>query len=109
MDTIIVKRIERRTKKAFAPSLAFPHFNDLPEFQAPDRIGTYAEIENEGSRLELSRFDDESGWTVDAAFGKSGFPMWANGFGARYLVTKRLNADVAAVVDAAARSVGATA
>ena len=100
---ITVKRVERRTKHAFAPSLAFPQFNSLPEFQTPDRTGTFVEIENESSRLELSRFDDESGWTIDAAYGKSGFPYWANGFGARYLVTKRLADDVAAVVDEAAR------
>ncbi len=91
---------ERRTKTGMMPSLVNPAWSA----GSSDRLGWFARIgvETGGRRLmlDLSRFDDESGWTIDAAVA-GGFPLWANGFGARYLITKTLAADLAASLDAA--------
>ena len=48
----------------------------------------------------------EDGWTVDANWGKGSFPVWCNGYGARYLFTKQI-ADQAltAALDAQAEKV----
>lgn len=68
------------------------------------REGWYAVVANEGASLSVSRFDDESGWTVDSASGLSGFPYWVNGFGAREVLTHRLSPEAAQVLDEAVAS-----
>jgi len=89
---------ERRVKPGLVPSLINPAWT---AGQTDDRPGWYAEITVDGLTLQLSRLDGEGPWTIDAAFGKSGYPIFANGFGARYLLTKTLRAELAAQVDAA--------
>jgi len=71
-------------------------------FSGETREGWFvrATIVPNGGSVNLSRFDDESGWTVDAMFTDAGLPTFVNGFGARALVTQRLNAETASVVDA---------
>lgn len=58
-------------------------------YLAGDREGTYAVIEfPSGASYEVSQLAGENAWTVDASWGKGSFPVWANGYGARYLMTK---------------------
>lgn len=70
-----------------------------------DRDGVYARVElDNGDALDLSRLDGETGWTADAAWGKGSFPRWANGYGARYLITKEVtDAALVAALDERAR------
>lgn len=57
--------------------------------------------------LGVSKLDGEEAWTVDSMFVGS-MPAYANGVGARYLLTKQLtNADGIAALDAAAEGVAA--
>lgn len=100
---VITVAPERRTKLGLMPSLVNPAWST----GTPDREGWYAVVTEQpaDSRyaaliLEVSKLDGEDGWTVDAAF-RGGFPIHANGFGARYLRTRRAAADIEALLDAA--------
>jgi len=42
----------------------------------------------------------ETGWTIDAAYSQRGMPVWANGYGARYLRTRTLVPELAIELDA---------
>ena len=86
---------ERRTRRGLMASLVF----DRPG--TADVEGWFASIEmaGEGS-FDLSKLDGEDGWTIDGVYGPTGLPGFVNGFGARYLATKRLVAEASAVVDA---------
>ncbi len=55
--------------------------------------------------LNLSQLAGESGWTIDATFAGS-FPVHVNGFGARFCITKKVHADLASQLDAAAETLG---
>jgi hypothetical protein len=56
-----------------------------------------------GATMSVSRYDDEPGWGVDAAFSANGVPQWSNGDGARYLRVRMLDddTDVVRALDAA--------
>lgn len=54
--------------------------------------------------LNLSKLTGETGWTIDATFWPNGAPIHANGFGARFCITQKVNADIAAQLDAAAEA-----
>jgi hypothetical protein len=60
---------------------------------------TVAEMGNPVGLVQLSRFDDEAVWTVDAMFSANGLPQFVNGFGARSLVTQTLAPQFANDVD----------
>jgi len=87
----------RRTKAGLVPSLLNPAWTAGRE--APVS-GWYAEVQASGLTLQVSRIDGEGHWTIDAAF-RGSYPLWSNSFGARYLLTKVLAADLAAELDAA--------
>ena len=58
-------------------------------YLAGDQFGFYARVEfASGGSYEVSQLFGETGWTVDASWGKGSFPHWCNGYGARYLATK---------------------
>lgn len=46
-----------------------------------------------GAVMNVSRYDDETGWGVDAAFEANGFPRFSNGEGARYLTVHTIGDD----------------
>ncbi len=54
--------------------------------------------------LNLSKLAGESGWTIDAAFGPNGYPFHVNGFGARFCITHKVNAEITAQLDTAAEA-----
>jgi hypothetical protein len=58
-------------------------------------------VECGGRCLHVSRLDGENTWTVDAAIRlEDGFPLFVNGFGARYLRTSRIaDPQIIAVLD----------
>ena len=97
MTIEITQAPTRRTKHGMAPSLINPAWTDG---QTGDRGGWTAEILADGIRLMASRLDGEGAWTIDAAF-RGSLPLWANGYGARYLLTKTLAAPLAAMLDQA--------
>lgn len=85
---------KRRTKRGLMASLVF----DRPA--TPDIEGWYVRIVLEdGAALDLSQLDGEDGWTIDATYGPTGLPGFSNGYGARYLATRRLAPQAAALVD----------
>jgi hypothetical protein len=95
-----VETVERRTKTGLMASLVF----NRPA--TPDTEGWYARIVfDNGAAFDLSQLDGEDGWTVDGVYGPTGLPGFVNGYGARYLATKQLADDAAAVVDRHPRSV----
>lgn len=52
--------------------------------------------------LHVTKLEGETDWTVDAAY-KGGFPLWANGEGARYLRTRQIkDAEIVGALDGAA-------
>lgn len=98
MDVRVVTAPEPRMKPGMMPSLINPAWSA----GSPDVEGFYAEVSVDGASFQVSQMPGETGWTVDAAFASgSSCPMWSNGFGARYLRTKQLTEDIAAVVEAA--------
>lgn len=74
--------------------------------------GTVVATAEDGAELTLalSRLDGEEAWTLDG-LSVNGVPMWQNGYGARYLRTKQLNAsadnEVAVALEAAAERAAA--
>jgi hypothetical protein len=53
-----------------------------------------------GTVFQVSRMAGETGWTIDAAYSQRGMPVWANGYGARYLRTRTLVPELAIELDA---------
>lgn len=94
---MITTQPTRRTKAGMVPSLLDPSWT---AGQTGDRQGWFAEITTGELTLQVSRLDGEDAWTVDAAF-RGSLPLFANGYGARYLRTRTLVPDVAADLDAA--------
>lgn len=74
------------------------------DYVSPRKVGWDGEVEVNGARFEVSRLEGEQAWTADAAWHAiSGFPLYSNGWGARYLRTKVLTDDLAiSALDAAA-------
>lgn len=71
--------------------------------------GLYAQIDitSAGERPAayiLSRLVDETHWIIDAHFTANGFPVYSNGFGARYLRVRTIAPELAALLDAEARA-----
>jgi hypothetical protein len=67
--------------------------------------GVVCEVEVDGDGIyTVSRLDGEDGWTVDGRFLANGLPVFFNGEGARYCITRQIadEAIVAALNDAAA-------
>jgi hypothetical protein len=96
VTTRVVTPPEKRVKPGLMPSLINPDW--CPGSDPVE--GLYAVVEAEGFTFEVSQLPGETGWTVDTAYtAGSSCPMWANGFGARYLRTKQLNAELAALLD----------
>lgn len=89
MKTLTVKTAERRTHSSVLSGTT-------REGWFVSAIVTHSAGTN---GVQLSRFDDESVWTVDALFTATGLPTFVNGFGARSLVTQTLAPDFAAIVD----------
>lgn len=88
---------ERRVKAGMVPSLIDPSWT---AGQTGDKAGWFAAIDTDGLSLQVSRMDGESAWTIDAAYRwGSSFPIFANGYGARYLRTRTLAAPLAALLD----------
>lgn len=54
--------------------------------------------------LNLSKLTGETGWTIDATFWPNGAPIHANGFGARFCITKKVNEAITAQLNAAAEA-----
>ena len=94
--TTILQAPTRRTKPGLVPSLLNPAWT---AGQTADVEGWSAELRVDGIDLQVSRLDGEQAWTIDAAF-RGSMPIFANGYGARYLITKQLRADLAAILDA---------
>lgn len=89
--------LERRTKRGMMPSLFLaPGVQD----GTPDVEGWFAEVSADGFTLECSRLDDETHWTVDAIWSDKRGPIFSNGFGARYLMTKTPADEIAELLDA---------
>jgi hypothetical protein len=91
-----------RTKFGLAPSLINPAWTAGQE-EAIE--GLFARVELEtgslaGTTFEVSRLAGEAGWTIDAAYSRRGMPLWANGYGARYLRTRALAPELAMELDA---------
>lgn len=106
MDVHVVTAPEPRTKPGMMPSLINPAWSA----GSPAVEGLYAEVAVDGATFQVSQMPGETEWTVDAAFSAgSSCPMWSNGFGARYLRTKQLAQDIAAVVEAAKSQEGVSA
>lgn len=62
-----------------------------------DKPGFAARIQTAAWTYNVSRLDGEEGWTVDATTRRrDGFPVHANGYGSRYLMTHAV-ADAGAV------------
>lgn len=80
-------------------------------YLAGDRQGIYARVEfPSGNSFEVSQLDGETDWIVDASWGKGSFPHWANGYGARYLLTKSVaDAGLNAALNAARDALSANA
>lgn len=98
MDTTtILQAPERRTKPGLMASLINPAWT---AGQTASVEGWYAQVRAGGIDLQVSRLDGESDWTIDAAF-RGSFPIFANGYGARYLRTRQLAAPLAALLDQA--------
>lgn len=93
MTTILVAP-ERRTKPGLVASLINP---DWTAGRTDPIEGWYAEIVVDGMTLQVSRLDGEEGWTIDSAW-RGSLPIFANGYGARYLRTKALAPDLAAIL-----------
>lgn len=88
--------LERRTRPASAPALAFDYAG------RPAVEGWFARVElAEGARLEFSKLDGEAEWTADAAFSAGcSMPAFMHGFGSRCTIPRRPAADVALLLDA---------
>jgi hypothetical protein len=86
----------RRTKAGLVPSLVNPAWTAGQE--APVE-GWYAQLEADGLTLNVSKLDGETGWTIDDAFTAAGYPIHANGYGARYLRTRELRAEYGQTLD----------
>lgn len=85
--------LERRVKPGLMASLVFGR----PAGQ--DTAGWYAEVEMaDGRSFQLSRMDGEAAWAIDAHFTGS-FPIFVNGFGARYLRLTPATPQLAAFLD----------
>ena len=97
--TTILQAPTRRTKPGLVPSLINPAWT---AGQTADVEGWSAELRVDGIDLQVSRLDGEQTWTIDAAF-RGSFPIFANGYGARYLRTKVLAPELAQILDAAIR------
>lgn len=93
----ILQAPERRTKPGLVPSLINPAWT-AGMTEGVD--GWYAELDVDGIALQVSRLDGEQAWTIDAAF-RGSMPLFANGYGARYLRTKVLAPELAQILDAA--------
>lgn len=93
MDPIaILTPPERRTKVGM--------MSGMYSAGSPDVEGWYAEVRTlDMSVYRVSRLDGETGWTVDAAFSGRGMPLWVNGYGARYLMTRQIADAIAAELD----------
>jgi hypothetical protein len=76
---------------------------DIRRCEAP--AGFAATIEIGERTYGVSRLDGEDGWTIDSTVvTASGYPVHVNGYGARYLTTRRLIAkDAIDALDRAAR------
>lgn len=96
-DFTITSAPQAFTKSAPAESLAFPGFSSM---LGGERHGWKAEAQLNSTTVQVTRFSDESGWTIDAA-SQNGCPIWANGQGSRVGITKRLAEEFAAILDAA--------
>ena len=88
--------VERRTKPGMAPSLLNPAWT---AGRTEPVEGLHAVVEVDNLRLECSKLDGEDAWTIDAAWGPRSYPIFANGYGARCLMTRVLKADIAAMLD----------
>lgn len=85
-------------------------------FASADNVdGWSADVIVQGESWTVSMLDGEDKWTVDSRFRENGYPLWSNGFGARYLrtysvadnrITDALDAAVLQAVNAACRVVG---
>jgi hypothetical protein len=95
--TTIIQAPTRRTKAGLVPSLINPAWT---AGQTADVEGWSAELRVDGIDLQVSRLDGEAAWTIDAAF-RGSMPLFANGYGARYLRTKVLAPELAQILDAA--------
>src|SRR5438270_1219103 len=98
MTVQVIVAPEPRTKPGMMASLVNPAW-----CAGSDPVtGFYAEVEIDGATSQVSQMPGETEWTVDAAFAPgSTCPAFMNGFGARYLRTKVLRTEHAAVVAAA--------
>lgn len=89
--------VRRRIERAVStPMLAL-----CATFESPAKVGWYGKVDTaDGTHLEVSKLDGEAIWTVDALW-VGNLPRWANGYGARYLMTHPVNPTIAAQLDAA--------
>jgi hypothetical protein len=108
--SVTIVALERRTKRGLMPSLYLaPGVQD----GTPDVSGLYAKVElhdvsTKGPiTLELSQMpNDGDQWGIDARWLGNGYPVHANGFGARYLMVERANDELAAMLNAAVEAAG---
>ena len=61
--------------------------------------GWFATVGQAGMRLEVSKMDGESDWTVDALYAKNGMPAWVHGFGNRECRTQTLTPEAGERLD----------
>jgi len=87
-----------RTKPGLTPSLLNPAWTAGRETPVQ---GLYAVVTLDGLTAEVSKMAGETAWTIDALWSAHGGPIFSNGYGARYLMTRKLAADVARELDAA--------
>lgn len=101
--SVSVLRVERRVRPGMMPSLFLaPGVQD----GTPDVPGWYGEVTYAGSTFELSRLDGENRWVIDALWLKNGYPVFSNGFGARYLGLKLPAEEVIEALDNALACAG---
>lgn len=103
MTDITLINLERRVKPGRHAGL----YLEVPA--TPDQHGLYAEVQYRTrfgvNTLELSRLEGEDRWVVDAQWGPGNFPVFANGYGARYCGLKIPPADIADLLDHATTDV----
>lgn len=90
-----IETVERRTKPGLMPSLVFNRSGTA------DGEGWFGRVRHDRGAIEVSKLSGESDWTIDASYGPTGLPAFVNGYGARYLATRRVVTDVADALDAA--------
>lgn len=98
-----VVAVERRVRPGLMPSLINSSWT---EGQTDSVEGWFVKVKIPEGEFQFSQLDGEEGWTADAFTpAGSSFPVFMNGFGARYLITKKAGESLSSIIDAAVAEV----